>query len=113
MALPAVLIYAFFYLYPTINNLRYSLTNWDGFKEAEFIGISNFERMNNDGVFTKTLGNNIEFTLLVVIFQTALSLLFAIFLLKNSRTTTFFKDFIFLSNHYLLGFRSNGLAVSL
>jgi len=95
MALPAVLIYAFFYLYPTINNLRYSLTNWDGFKEAEFIGISNFERMNNDGVFTKTLGNNIEFTLLVVIFQTALSLLFAIFLLKNSRTTTFLRTLYF------------------
>lgn len=96
MIMPAALIYATFYLYPTLNNLRYSLTNWDGFSKASFVGLDNFARMaTEDSVFTKVLGNNIEFTLLVVIFQTALSLLFAIFLLKNSRTSTFLRTLYF------------------
>ena len=95
MTLPAALIYALFYLYPTINNLRYSLTNWDGFQEAKFVGVENFSKMAGDSVFTKVLGNNIEFTFLVLIFQTSLSLLFAIFLLQNSRISTFLRTLYF------------------
>jgi len=95
MTLPAALIYSLFYLYPTINNLRYSLTNWDGFQEAKFVGIENFNRMSEDSVFTKVLGNNIEFTFLVLISQTALSLLFAIFLLQNSKISTFLRTLYF------------------
>ena len=36
--------------------------------------------------FYKTLGNNIEFTFLVVLFQTSLALLFAVYLVKNTKT---------------------------
>lgn len=96
MTLPAAVIYAIFFLYPAVSNLRFSLTKWDGFSDPEFVGLRNFTRMaTDDGVFTKVLGNNIEFTLLVVIFQTALSLLFAIFLLKNSRGSTFLRTLYF------------------
>jgi raffinose/stachyose/melibiose transport system permease protein len=95
MTLPALLLYSLFYLYPTISNLRYSLTKWDGFGEPEFIGVRNFTKLlTDDDIFNKVLGNNIEFTLLVVIFQTALSLIFAIFLLKNSRGSTFLRVLI-------------------
>jgi raffinose/stachyose/melibiose transport system permease protein len=82
------LIYALFYLYPTLSNLRYAFTEWDGLLEPRFIGLENFTRTaTNDDIFRKVLGNNIEFSFLVIIFQTAFSLIFAIFLLKNSRTS--------------------------
>lgn len=88
MILPALLVYAVFYLYPTISNLRYAFTEWDGFLEPRFIGVDNFVRAaTNDDIFTKVLGNNVEFSLLVIIFQTALSLLFAIFLVKTTRAS--------------------------
>jgi raffinose/stachyose/melibiose transport system permease protein len=41
------------------------------------------------------MGNNIRFTLLVVIFQTGFSLLFAILLLKNSRGNVFLRTLYF------------------
>lgn len=88
MILPALLIYALFYLYPTLSNLRYAFTEWDGLLEPRFIGFENFTRTaTNDDIFRKILGNNIEFSFLVIIFQTAFSLIFAIFLLKNTRTS--------------------------
>ncbi len=88
MILPALFIYALFYLYPTLSNLRYAFTEWDGLLEPRFIGLENFTRTaTNDDIFRKVLGNNVEFSFLVIIFQTAFSLIFAIFLLKNTRTS--------------------------
>lgn len=96
MILPALLVYAIFFLYPTLSNLRYAFTEWDGFAEARFVGIENFTRAaTNDDIFTKVLGNNVEFSFLVIIFQTGLSLLFAIFLLKNTRTSVALRTLYF------------------
>ena len=88
MILPALMVYALFYLYPTLSNLRYAFTEWDGLLEPRFVGFENFTRIaTNDDIFQKVLGNNVEFSFLVIIFQTAFSLLFAIFLLKNTRAS--------------------------
>lgn len=96
MILPALLIYVVFYLYPTLSNLRYAFTKWDGFLEPEFIGIGNFTRaVTNDDVFRKVLGNNVEFSFLVIVFQTAFSLVFAIFLLKTTKTSVFLRTLYF------------------
>jgi raffinose/stachyose/melibiose transport system permease protein len=96
MSVPAFLLYAFLYLYPALNNLRFSTTRWDGIVEPEFVGLRNFSNlMTNDDLFFKVMGNNIRFTLLVVIFQTGFSLLFAILLLKNSRGNVFLRTLYF------------------
>ena len=96
MILPALLIYALLYLYPTLSNLRYAFTEWDGFLEPRFVGFDNFSRaLTNDDIFTKVLGNNIEFSFLVIIFQTAFSLLFAIFLVKTTRTSVALRTLYF------------------
>ena len=96
MILPALLLYAIFFLYPTLSNLRYALTEWDGFAQPKFVGIENFTRAaTNDDIFVKVLGNNVEFSLLVIIFQTGLSLLFAIFLLKNTKASVALRTLYF------------------
>ncbi|NDH06954.1 sugar ABC transporter permease, partial [bacterium] len=70
--MPAFLIYAALYLYPVLSNFRYALTKWDGIVEPEFVGLRNLQNMlTNDDLFLKVFGNNLEFTFLVVIFQTA------------------------------------------
>ena len=96
MILPALLIYALLYLYPTLSNLRYAFTEWDGFLEPRFVGFENFTRaVSNDDIFTKVLGNNIEFSFLVIIFQTAFSLLFAIFLVRTTKASVALRTLFF------------------
>ena len=87
MALPAFLIYAFLYLYPALSNLLYATQKWDGITTPEFTGFRNMQYLlTQDDLFRKALGNNLRFMFVVVILQTSFSLLFATFLLKNSKT---------------------------
>jgi raffinose/stachyose/melibiose transport system permease protein len=96
MILPALMVYAIFFLYPTITNFRFAFTRWDGFGEVEFVGLDNFSRsLTNDDIFRKVLGNNVEFSFLVIIFQTAFSLLFAIFLTKTTRASVALRTLYF------------------
>ena len=96
MALPAFLIYGFLYLYPAISNLFYATKRWDGIRTPTNVGLRNFTYMfTNDGTFMKVLGNNFRFTLLVVIFQTLFSLVFAIYLTKNTRTNILLRTVYF------------------
>lgn len=96
MALPAFAIYSFLYLYPSISNLLNSTKRWDGITTPEFIGARNFTYLaTNDDLFLKVLGNNIRFALVVVVLQTTFSLLFATFLLKNTKTTIFLRTVYF------------------
>ena len=87
MGAPALILFLAFYLYPALQNLQFATRRWDGITEPENVGFRNFTNLlTNDDLFYKTLGNNIEFTFLVVIFQTTLALLFAVFLVKNTKT---------------------------
>ena len=96
MALPAFLIYGCLYLYPAITNLFYATKRWDGIRTPTNVGLRNFTYMfTNDGTFIKVLGNNFRFTLLVVLFQTLFSLVFAIYLTKNTRTNILLRTVYF------------------
>jgi raffinose/stachyose/melibiose transport system permease protein len=86
MGAPALTLFLAFYLYPALQNLQFATRRWDGITEPENVGFRNFTNLlTNDDLFYKTLGNNIEFTFLVVLFQTGLALIFAVFLVKNSK----------------------------
>jgi raffinose/stachyose/melibiose transport system permease protein len=96
MGLPAAILFSVFYFVPFIANLRYSLTKWDRISDPEFVGIRNFVNLlMNDDLFYKVLGNNLRFTFLVVVFQTLFSLIFALFLVKNSRTNIALRTLFF------------------
>jgi len=48
MALPALLLFATFFVYPLIRGIGMSLTDWDGMGEATFVGFANFTRFFQD-----------------------------------------------------------------
>lgn len=48
MALPAFLLYLIFFIYPLFKGIGMSLTDWDGIKAANFIGIDNFKAFFQD-----------------------------------------------------------------
>ncbi|RLQ90933.1 sugar ABC transporter permease [Planomicrobium sp. Y74] len=95
--LPGLFLYSIFFLYPTVSALFYSFTDWDGLSDAyQFVGIGNYERaLTGDSVFRKTVGNNLKFMLMVVIFQTLVALAFAMIVLKNTKTNLFLRALYF------------------
>ena len=96
MGLPAAILFAAFYFVPFIANLRYSLTKWDRITAPEFVGLRNFVNLlTNDDLFYKVLGNNLRFTFLVVIFQTLFSLIFALYLVKNTKANIALRTLFF------------------
>lgn len=95
--LPAVAVIAFFLVMPTLQAFQYAITDWNGFSAAfNYVGLDNFIRaFTKDSLFTNALTNNLKFVLLVVIAQTAFSLVLALLLTKNSRGSILLRALFF------------------
>ncbi|WP_205093786.1 carbohydrate ABC transporter permease [Thalassobacillus pellis] len=95
--LPGFLVYSVFFAGPTIAALVLSFTDWNGIAaELNFIGFSNYiELFTNDPIFYQSLTNNLKFTVSVLAFQTVLSLVFAIMLVKNTKANVFYRSIFF------------------
>lgn len=95
--LPGLFLFAAFFLFPLVQTAYYSLTSWDGYTaNPPFVGLKNYVQLiTNDSIFQKSLGNNGKFMLTVVILQTLLSLILALYLLKNSKSSIFFRALFF------------------
>lgn len=95
--LPAVAVIAFFLVMPTLQAFQYAVTDWNGFSAAfNYVGLDNFVRaFTSDSLFTNALTNNLKFVLMVVIAQTAFSLVLALLLTKNSRGSILLRALFF------------------
>jgi raffinose/stachyose/melibiose transport system permease protein len=95
--LPALALYIVFFAMPTFEAVRYAITDWDGFSpDYNDVGLSNFTTIATaDNLFRNALFNNIKFMLVVVVFQTLLSLVLAVFLVKNTRSSVFLRSVYF------------------
>src|SRR5699024_4105092 len=94
--IPGLLLYITFFIIPTLGAFFYSITDWDGTgTDFNFVGLQNYIDLSNDTVFLKSLGNNLKFLLSVVVFQTLFSLIFALILIKNTKTNIFFRALFF------------------
>ena len=95
--LPAVALLAIFFAIPLLQAFQYAITDWDGFSPTfNYVGLDNFTRaLTGDDLFTNALTNNVKFMLVVVVFQTAFSLLLALLLTKNSRPSIILRALFF------------------
>lgn len=94
---PALALYIAFFVIPTFQGVVYSVTDWDGFSDtAQFVGLDNFTTiLTSDDLFRNALFNNIKFMFVVVLFQTAFSLVLAVFLTKNSKGSVALRSLYF------------------
>ena len=94
---PALLLYVFLFAVPTLRAFQYAVTDWDGFSPTyENVGLGNFERLaTGDDLFRNALTNNLKFMLTVVVFQTLFSLVLAVLLTRNSRSSTLLRALFF------------------
>jgi raffinose/stachyose/melibiose transport system permease protein len=96
--LPALVLYVVFFAMPTFEGVRYSVTDWDGFSaDYQNVGAGNFSTIATaDDLFRGALFNNLKFMLVVVVFQTLISLALAVFLVRNSRSSILLRSLYFL-----------------
>lgn len=75
---PAILILIGFVYVPLIQNFGFAASEWDIYSGTnEFIGARNFERLLDDPVFWRALGNNLLYALMSIIFQVGGALVIA------------------------------------
>jgi multiple sugar transport system permease protein len=104
--LPNLIGFTVFTLFPVAAALVISFTNWDGFNNAEFIGIKNYLKLFKDSRFLTSFGNNIYFTGLSVPLTIIFSLAIAIGLNRKMR------GIIALRAVYFLPYISSVVAVA-
>lgn len=94
---PALALMVGFFAVPLAQSLQYSITDWNGYSATfNYVGLDNFVRaFTNDNLFTNALTNNAEFLLVVLVFQTALALMLAIFLSRNNRVNVALRALFF------------------
>ena len=95
---PAGLLYAFFFIYPTLDALRISLYDWSGLNlaNARFIGLDNFVEAVDDRWVHIAIKNSFLIMTLGGALMLGLALLFAAALTnKRLKARTFFRTVIF------------------
>lgn len=92
-----VAIYAVFFVLPNLSALVYSLFRWNGITDhKEFVGLDNFRKMFADRVFRKAFFNTVQYTVVLVVFQTLIGFVLAILIHKASKLNTMFRTIYFL-----------------
>ncbi|MGW2343016.1 carbohydrate ABC transporter permease [Streptomyces sp. NPDC001661] len=93
---PAGLGLAVFYLWPVVQTLYYSLTEWGPFGGTTWIGAANYRTLVGDPEFWQSLGNTAVYTGLVLL-GIPLSMVIAVLLnLKGLRGTGIYRTLYFL-----------------
>jgi multiple sugar transport system permease protein len=93
---PFGIIYIVFLIYPTLRVLSLSFTNADIAGVGKFVGIKNYIQLMHDPLFWASLWHTIYFMILCVIPNTALGLVFALFLVRLHRMRGFAQALFFL-----------------
>ena len=97
MYLPALLVVGFFIIYPFLNGIKISFTNWNGFSQTyKYVGIDQYKRMLTDPDTWLIVKNTLLYGLGSTIFQNVIGLLYAILLHQSIRGKSFARTIIFL-----------------
>ncbi|WPO86920.1 sugar ABC transporter permease [Herbiconiux sp. KACC 21604] len=76
---PALVVYAVIVLWPNLQGLFYSLTDWDGLGSTwSFVGFGNFADVLQDPNTLRAIGNTFLLTVVVTVFQNLIGLLLAL-----------------------------------
>lgn len=79
-------IYALFVIWPFIQSIYYSFTDWTGLSpDFTMVGFDNYTRMLDDGTFWKSLQHSLAFALLLPVVVLGMALFFAFMLNVGGR----------------------------
>ncbi len=82
--LPALILMTVFFMYPMVDGIYYSMTNWNGISKAfDFIGFQNYFKVFSDHRIINSLSFTVTYTILLVIAVIAISMVLALMLNSN------------------------------
>jgi N-acetylglucosamine transport system permease protein len=74
-----LLIFVVFVVWPVLQALYYSMTNWSGFTpDMQFTGLDNYKKLVHDDIFMHAVRNNIELAIVVPLVTIVVSLAIAV-----------------------------------
>ena len=95
-ALPWIIGFLAFSLYPIIMSVYYSLTDFNMFQTPKFVGLENYSALFQDEKFYKSQGNTLYMTVLGTPLCLVAGLLLAVLLNQKVRAMPIFRTFFYL-----------------
>jgi raffinose/stachyose/melibiose transport system permease protein len=94
---PGLAVYLIFMVYPFLNTIYLSFTNWNGVAETkDWVGLSNYARMVGDGAVLKSFFNNVIWVILGTILPVVIGLFLALILWSGAYGSLLFRTLFFL-----------------
>lgn len=95
--LPAVAIFAIFYIYPFFDIFRLSFHEWNGITPTmQPVGLQNFQELMKDTVWWQSMGHAAYITLIALTFQNALAFALALACDQEIRMKRFYRVVFFI-----------------
>jgi multiple sugar transport system permease protein/raffinose/stachyose/melibiose transport system permease protein len=95
--LPALAIYAIFFVKPFLTSIYYSLTSWNGYDQVkEFVGLANYVRLFHDPLVWLSLSHNLIWIAIFTLAPIIIGLPLAVMLTNIRRGRLVFQTAFFL-----------------
>src|SRR5947209_6376690 len=96
LLVPTLALLGMFIAYPFVRGILLSVTDTRVGVPGEFVGLANFYKIFNDGIFRTSVYNTFVYTGVTTVFKLALGLWLAMLLNRNFRGKAFTRAFILL-----------------
>jgi raffinose/stachyose/melibiose transport system permease protein len=97
MYLPALAAVCFFILYPFLNGVKISFTNWNGFSQTyDYVGFSQYSRMLKDPDTWLVVKNTLLYGVGSTVLQNVMGLGYALLLNQSIRLRNFTRTVVYL-----------------
>lgn len=94
---PTLILFILFTAYPLINTLIMAFFDWDGFSEQRtFVGLANFTKVFNDGVFWLGMKNVLIFALAAFVLMNPIALILAVLVSSDIAGSKYYKIIYYL-----------------
>jgi multiple sugar transport system permease protein len=96
LLLPTIVLLGLFIAYPFFEGVYLSVTSTKVGVPGDFVGLKNFEKIWNDGIFRVAVWNTFLYTFVTTVFKLALGLWLALLLNRHFKGKAFVRAFILL-----------------
>lgn len=98
--LPALVLFAVFMVYPTVNVFRMSLYTWSGFSpDMKFVGLDNFRHLVDDDQFVRAFQNTVTLLVVVTVVTMGMGLFLAAIMTRQKlRSRNFLRFVLYIPN---------------
>ena len=97
LCVPALVLMIAFVLFPLLQGIQISLTNWNGYSQKyRYVGLENYKRLFSDDMFYTAFKNTLIYGFGSAAIQTILGLAYALLLQKNFFGRDFTRTVIYI-----------------